>query len=156
MQPLLVLLALYLIAVLLVLPIWAVIKILGHDGDFASLQLRLREQEDELKKLRMAILSKTPASVLKPTEPHLPPAPTVAPVLSETEVPNLAQAASLAMDPEATTPEFRERYLRVFREAALPYLWPAQRATMKILPASLGDLSQAIGAALVALYSAKS
>jgi predicted NBD/HSP70 family sugar kinase len=60
------------------------------------------------------------------------------------------------MDPEATTPEFRERYLRVFREAAMPYLWPAQRATMKILPASLGELSQAIGAALVALYSAKS
>jgi predicted NBD/HSP70 family sugar kinase len=60
------------------------------------------------------------------------------------------------MDPEATTPEFRERYLRILREAALPWLWPTQRATMKILPASLGELSQAIGAALVALYSAKS
>ena len=60
------------------------------------------------------------------------------------------------MDPEATTPEFRERYLRVFREAAMPFLWPTQRATVKILPASLGELSQAIGAALVALYSAKS
>jgi predicted NBD/HSP70 family sugar kinase len=59
------------------------------------------------------------------------------------------------MDPEATTPEFRERYLRIFREAALPFLWPTQRATIKFLPASLGDLSQAIGAALVALYSAK-
>ena len=59
------------------------------------------------------------------------------------------------MDPEATTPEFRERYLRTFREAAWPCLWPTQRATMKILPASLGELSQAIGAALVALYSAK-
>jgi glucokinase len=59
------------------------------------------------------------------------------------------------MDPEATTPEFRERYLRVFREAAGPYLWPRQRETMKILPASLGELSQAIGAALVALYSVK-
>jgi predicted NBD/HSP70 family sugar kinase len=60
------------------------------------------------------------------------------------------------MDPEATTTEFRERYLRVFREAAMPFLWPTQRATVKILPASLGELSQAIGAALVALYSAKS
>ena len=59
------------------------------------------------------------------------------------------------MDPEATTPEFRERYLRVFREAAMPFLWPAQRTTMRILPASLGELSQAIGAALVALYSLK-
>lgn len=56
------------------------------------------------------------------------------------------------MDPEATTPEFRERYLRLAREAAHTYLWPAQRKTIKIVPAVLGDLSQAIGAALVALY----
>ena len=59
------------------------------------------------------------------------------------------------IDPEATTPEFRERYLRLMREAAAPYLFPAQRARMKIVAASLGELSQAIGAALVAMYSAK-
>jgi glucokinase len=59
------------------------------------------------------------------------------------------------MDPEATTPEFRERYLRILREAAMPYLFPAQRARMRIVPATLGDLSQAIGAALVAMYTAK-
>ncbi|MFT3782440.1 MAG: ROK family protein [Nibricoccus sp.] len=57
------------------------------------------------------------------------------------------------IDPEATTPEFRERYLRLMREAAAPYLFPAQRARMKIVAASLGELSQAIGAALVAMYS---
>lgn len=56
------------------------------------------------------------------------------------------------MDVEATTPEFRERYLRTVHEAATPYLWPTQRATMRVVPATLGDLSQAIGAALVALY----
>jgi glucokinase len=56
------------------------------------------------------------------------------------------------MDYEATTAEFRDRYLRIIRETAVPYLWPAQRETIKILPAALGDLSQAIGAALVALY----
>ncbi len=56
------------------------------------------------------------------------------------------------MDQEATTPEFRERYMRIIRETARPYLWPGQRDTIKILPAVLGDLSQAIGAALVALY----
>jgi predicted NBD/HSP70 family sugar kinase len=56
------------------------------------------------------------------------------------------------MDLEGTTPEFRERYLRLIREAAVPYLWPVQRDTLKIVPAALGDLSQAIGAALVALY----
>ena len=56
------------------------------------------------------------------------------------------------MDHEATTPEFRERYMRVIRETAVPYLWPPQRGTIKIVPAELGELSQAIGAALMALY----
>jgi glucokinase len=56
------------------------------------------------------------------------------------------------MDPEATTPAFRERYLRVVREAALPFLWPAQRTRLTIVPAELGDLSQAVGAALAAMY----
>jgi glucokinase len=57
------------------------------------------------------------------------------------------------MDHEATTAEFRERYLNLIRESARPYLWPQQRDTLKIVPAQLGELSQAIGAALVALYS---
>jgi glucokinase len=56
------------------------------------------------------------------------------------------------MDHEATTPEFRERYMRVIRETAIPYLWTPQRGTIKIVPAVLGELSQAIGAALVAMY----
>jgi glucokinase len=60
------------------------------------------------------------------------------------------------MDHEATTPEFRKRYLRLIRETAQPYLWPQQRGTLKIVPAQLGDMSQAIGAALVALYHTRS
>jgi glucokinase len=60
------------------------------------------------------------------------------------------------MDPEATTEAFRERYLRVVRETATPYLFPAQRNSLSIVPAALGDLSQAIGAALVALYHSRS
>jgi glucokinase len=60
------------------------------------------------------------------------------------------------MDPESTSPSFRERYLRIVRETALPLLWPAQRAAVHIVPATLGDLSQAIGAALVALYRSQS
>ena len=59
------------------------------------------------------------------------------------------------MDHEVTTPEFRERYLRIIHETAAPYLWPAQRASIKIIPAVLGELSQAIGAALVALYQSR-
>ena len=58
------------------------------------------------------------------------------------------------MDAAATTEAFRARYLQIVRETAAPYLWPTQRATLRIVPATLGDLSQAIGAALVALYQA--
>jgi len=60
------------------------------------------------------------------------------------------------IDPGATTPEFRERYLRIIRESAGPYLWAPQRERLKVLPATLGELSQAIGAALVAMYTAES
>ncbi len=60
------------------------------------------------------------------------------------------------MDPGATTEAFRERYLRIIRDTAAPYLWPAQRERLSIVPAALGDLSQAIGAALVALYQSRS
>ncbi len=60
------------------------------------------------------------------------------------------------MDPENTTEEFRDRYLRIVRESADPYLWSAQRSTISVVPATLGDLSQAIGAALVALYQSRS
>lgn len=60
------------------------------------------------------------------------------------------------MDVEATTDTFRARYLKIIRDTALPYLWPAQQSQMKIVPATLGDLSQAIGAALLALYQTRS
>jgi glucokinase len=56
------------------------------------------------------------------------------------------------MDPEATTIAFRERYLGIVRTTAREYLWPSQRDVITIVPAVLGDLSQAIGAALAALY----
>src|SRR5262249_40677322 len=55
------------------------------------------------------------------------------------------------MDPEATSAEFRERYLGTIKESAMRYMWPSQRG-VKIVPATLGDLSQAIGASLLALY----
>jgi len=59
------------------------------------------------------------------------------------------------IDPHSTTEAFRKRYLDGIREAAEPWLFPVQRRTLKIVPASLGELSQAIGAALVALYSSQ-
>lgn len=59
------------------------------------------------------------------------------------------------IDPGSTTSEFRDRYLTGIRAAAEPWLFPVQRRTLQIVPATLGELSQAIGAALVALYSAR-
>ena len=59
------------------------------------------------------------------------------------------------MDPEATTTSFRENYLNILRATAREYLWPYQREALTIVPAALGDLSQAIGAALTALYRAR-
>jgi glucokinase len=56
------------------------------------------------------------------------------------------------MDPESTSESFRDRYLRIVRDTARPHLWPVQRERITILPSTLGELSQAIGAALVALY----
>lgn len=59
------------------------------------------------------------------------------------------------MDPEATTAAFRTRYLDGIRRAADPYLWSAQRTRLAVVPAALGDLSQAIGAALAAMYQTR-
>lgn len=56
------------------------------------------------------------------------------------------------MDMDSTTDAFREQYLRIIRETADQYLWPTQKHVLQIVPATLGELSQAIGAALVALY----
>lgn len=59
------------------------------------------------------------------------------------------------IDPHATTEEFRGRYLGGIRDAAMPWLFPVQQRTVKIVTATLGELSQAIGAALVALYTSR-
>lgn len=57
------------------------------------------------------------------------------------------------IDPDATTEEFRKHYFDTIYTSAEPWLFPVQRQRMKIVPATLGELSQAIGAALVALYT---
>jgi chromosome condensin MukBEF MukE localization factor len=59
------------------------------------------------------------------------------------------------IDPHSTTEEFRARYLGGILAAAQPWLFPVQRRTMKIVPATMGELSQAVGAALVALYTSR-
>jgi len=53
------------------------------------------------------------------------------------------------MDPEATTSAFRQRYLDGSAASARDYAW-VQLSQLKLRPARLGELSQAIGAALLA------
>ena len=48
-----------------------------------------------------------------------------------------------------------QRYLDGIRAAAEPWLFPVQQRTIQIVPAALGELSQAIGAGLTALFTAK-
>jgi predicted NBD/HSP70 family sugar kinase len=57
------------------------------------------------------------------------------------------------IDPDATTEEFRNRYIKGIEEAARPLLYPMQREKIRFCAATLGELSQAVGAALMALYS---
>ena len=59
------------------------------------------------------------------------------------------------MDPHSTSETFRARYLDIVWKSAEPYLWASQRRKIQVVPATLGDLSQAIGAALVALYTVR-
>jgi glucokinase len=53
------------------------------------------------------------------------------------------------MDRDATTPAFRKRYLDAVRNGASEYLW-GDITSLAFHEASLGELSQAIGAALLA------
>lgn len=59
------------------------------------------------------------------------------------------------IDPGATTPAFRERYLDGIRRAAADYAWIDTRQ-LRFHEAALGELSQAVGAALMARERARS
>jgi len=54
------------------------------------------------------------------------------------------------MDPDATTPRFRQRYLNGVRSAAAEYAW-VDLGELTLREARFGELSQAVGAALLIL-----
>ena len=56
------------------------------------------------------------------------------------------------MDPQNTSKQFRDRYIEVLKENMLPYIWPEQRDKIKVESAKLGELSQSIGAAYMAMH----
>lgn len=74
MEALIVLLILYLVVVLLILPVWMIIRIRGHTDELDHLRHRLEHLDNELVKLRAAPPAPTPTPA---TQPH---APTPAPV----------------------------------------------------------------------------
>jgi uncharacterized membrane protein len=80
MEALLTLLIVYLVAVLVILPIWVIVKVLGHDRGLELLQSRLRSQEDELQKLRATIRDLSAVVLAKIGAQAAAPAPDVAPV----------------------------------------------------------------------------
>ena len=67
--------------------------------------------------------------------------------------PGIVVIAGGLIDPHSTTEEFRNRYLQGIKDAAMPFLYPMQRKRIRFCIATLGELSQSIGAALMALYS---
>jgi uncharacterized membrane protein len=135
MEPLIVLVVIYLIAVLVILPIWAVVKIRGHDTDYDALQGRLRNQEDELRELRLLLRSIPAASLSRAVE--APPAPAVTPVpvapappirpeptpfeaLSQPVVTASPEPPPMQAAPESTTPPAEPPPLAAEPQAASP------------------------------------
>ncbi|AOS44503.1 hypothetical protein Verru16b_01565 [Lacunisphaera limnophila] len=79
METLLILLLIYLVATLIILPLWTILKIRGHDAEVDSLRQRLGYAENELRDLR----ARPPAPAAVPPQPTPPvaPAPAVAAVV---------------------------------------------------------------------------
>ncbi|MDQ5980378.1 MAG: hypothetical protein QG602_3355 [Verrucomicrobiota bacterium] len=74
MEMLAILLLLYLVAALIIFPIWAIIKIGGHNSEMESLRQRLAYLDAELKELQIKLRKLATA---KPAEPPAAPSPAV-------------------------------------------------------------------------------
>lgn len=115
MESLLVLLGLYLFVVLLILPIWTILKINGHSSEMNALRSRLRETEAEIDALRQKVRASgtiqpataplatgqpihisAPTSVSQPTAPIIPASVVTPPAPVEAVIP---PAASLPPPP---------------------------------------------------------
>ena len=98
------LLAFLLVAVLLVFPIWSIVKVLGHDGDLTALRRRLRALEEELKVLRSAP-SRPPEAAEPPVVAPASP-PRAAPVQSAPPLVAARPAAAPPLRPEPSTARY--------------------------------------------------
>ncbi|MBI2514428.1 MAG: DUF2339 domain-containing protein [Opitutae bacterium] len=98
MQALLVLLVLYLIAVLVVFPIWAFLRLSGRDEENEKLRRRLDWLEAELPSLRKIASAPRPAAPVATPTPVAPSSPAPAPAKTEPPAP-LAPAAPAVVAP---------------------------------------------------------
>jgi uncharacterized membrane protein len=110
----LVLLAIYLVAALVILPIWVIVKILRNDGDLEVLQSRLRSQDDEIRSLNVKlrdlsalVISRLGARAAESTAAaaHSPPEPAPAAMTETVEAPPqppCAAAPAAAAPPAAS------------------------------------------------------
>lgn len=114
MESLLVLIGLYLVVVLLVLPLWTIVKVKGHSREMAELSLRLHAMDQELNALRLKAretAAAQPVAAIPPAAPQparAQPAPTLpAPVATPVVPPPLPVApvsAPIAAEPPPLPP----------------------------------------------------
>ncbi|HKB56440.1 MAG TPA: DUF2339 domain-containing protein, partial [Lacunisphaera sp.] len=110
MEALLVLLALYLFLVLVVLPIWTIVKVRGHNDELEMLHQRLRQVETELASLQTKVREGIAPTLAKPetpraTTPAKPAAVTPPPVVATPPMPAAAPARPKpAAEPPALPP----------------------------------------------------
>ena len=173
MAALIVVLVLYLVAVLLILPLWNIVKINGHDEELAALRERLKAQADELRELK-SLLSKIPVEKLgRATEVASSPAPVVVVTPEppeervetfEESVPPMAAVPQFAVEsvPTSMEPAFEPPPIlpEPVREPVLQYEPPPARAAINWeqfmgakLFAWLGGLALFLGVAFFVKYS---
>jgi len=105
MQPLIALLAIYLIAVLVIIPIWAIVKIVQHGGDIGLLADRFRSLENELRELRSILRALPAQSLARPQpDPVAAPAPVSVPVPPTRPLAPAPEPVALPVEPVPIEP----------------------------------------------------
>ncbi|MFY9926345.1 MAG: DUF2339 domain-containing protein [Opitutaceae bacterium] len=98
MEPLIGLLCIFLIAVLVVMPIWTISKLSSHGNDLHALWDRIRDQDVIIAELRHLLRSRPDAAPQKAPTPEAP-APTAVPAAPRVAAPEAAAKPLIAAEP---------------------------------------------------------
>lgn len=105
MEALLVLLALYLFLVLVVLPIWTIVKVRSHSQELEALHQRVHRLEGEISSLQARLREAPAPTPVKVETPRAAPAPKPAKLAAVTSAPVVAAATPVPVTPNTgTTP----------------------------------------------------